>query len=420
MLAFVTGATGNVGNATARLLVERGWLVGALVRDISRARSMLPEAVSLLEGDISDAQAVKRGFQTFLEANNGEQKVVVFHCAGLPEQFFRDETIFTRVNVEGTRHVLDAALEYKAHRVIYTSTMDVFAKDEDGILLEANVDQNPKHSAYERSKQQAEHVCDEFTRRGLPIIFMNCTAVYGPSPILTGINQLFTQVLHGELPALMPGGIPVVYIDGVAKAHVDAVERGRPGERYLLADGHLSLDEFARAVSRAYQKIFLSFRESYPSGHTPVVKIPRVLPVWLVKLLGSTTTFATRYLHMGQQPLVFRAAVDLMLWNPRANTSKAERELGFEPYDIEEGLHNTIRSISDNGFLRPVPQADADVLSCGICEAPFSLTNRRHHCRSCGQIVCGSCSIQRIALPKLGYGKPVRACATCGNKKSSI
>jgi len=309
---------------------------------------MLPEAVTLFEEDIVDAESVNRAVQTFLEASpNTREQLVVFHCAGLPEQFFLDESIFERVNVEGTRNVLNAALEHKARRVVYTSTMDVFAKDQHGTLVETYIDPQPKHSAYERSKQQAERVCDEFQSRGLPVILLNCSAVYGPSPVLTGVNELFVQIAHGEVPFLMPGGCPLVYIDGVAKAHVDAVELGNPGERYLLADCRASVVDMANHTSNAYAELF---------PNAPAVKTPSTMPAWVIKTLSSTTTFATRRLRIGKQPLVPRGVVDLLLWDPLADTSKAERELGFKPYDVAAGFRNTLTYMSENGFLRPVPQ----------------------------------------------------------------
>jgi len=309
------------------------------------------------------------------------------------------------VNVQGTRNVLAAALENNAAKVIYTSTMDIFAKDKDGFLVENNVDPHPKHSAYERSKQDAEVVCDEFmNKHGLPVIFMNCSAVYGPSPVLTGLNEMLPLLIHGEIPTLLSGGMPVVYIDGVAKAHVDAVEFGSPGERYLLADRHMSMKDIAQAIAQAYAEL-------YPEA--PPVKIPSVMPAWLVKFLGSTTTFATRHLHIGQKPLVPRTIVDLLLWDPLPNTTKAEQSLGFKPHDISEGFRKALSSVVENGFLRPIPEKDCDVGSCKICDKRFCVTTRRHHCRKCGQIICRNCSRQRAKLSDLGYSKPVRVCKTC-------
>jgi nucleoside-diphosphate-sugar epimerase len=122
---LVTGATGLVGNAIARRLAERGDRVRALVRDPVRARPILPAQVELVQGDVTAPD-------TLVEATRGAR--LVFHAAGLPEQWQRDEGVFDRVNRGGTASVLSAAKSAGVERVVYTSTMDVFAAPPGGTL----------------------------------------------------------------------------------------------------------------------------------------------------------------------------------------------------------------------------------------------------------------------------------------------
>eukprot|EP01062_Namystynia_karyoxenos_P060875 TRINITY_DN5265_c0_g1_i1.p1 TRINITY_DN5265_c0_g1~~TRINITY_DN5265_c0_g1_i1.p1 ORF type:complete len:443 (+),score=117.07 TRINITY_DN5265_c0_g1_i1:80-1330(+) len=401
--AFITGATGNVGNAVAKLLVEQGWEVGALVRDRARAAPMLPPAVELYEGDVTDAASVANAMdQVAQKAQQSGREFIVFHCAGLPEQYLRDEGTFERVNAGGTRNVLQAATDQRAKRVIYTSTMDVMAAPPGGTLVETNVDSEPKHTAYERSKQQADRVCNEFAEKGLDIVHMNPAAVYGPNPVMTGTNVLISRIIHGEVPLLLPGGLPLVWVDGVAAAHLAAVDKGRSGERYLLSDGRMSLSEVAVAVAAAHALV-------RPAA--PPVKVPSIAPAWLINPVASVSTAAARFL--GGEPAVPKGPVDFFQWDVRVDTAKAERELGFRPRPTADGIRDAVQFLADNGFLRPLPQPDADAPVCKSCQTAFSFTRRRHHCRRCGLVVCHYCSTATRSLPKLGYDSPVRVCDGC-------
>lgn len=315
MQALVTGATGLVGNALARRLSERGHAVRALVRDPGQAASILPATVTRHRGDITDPA-------TLQEAMRGSE--VVFHAAGMPEQWQRDDSIFDRVNRQGTANVMAAAHAAGVRRVVYTSTMDVFAAPPGGTLVETNVDPHPKHTAYERSKQAAEREADAARGRGLPVVFLNPSAVYGPSPIVGTLNELIRKLLDGKVPMLPPGGMPVVYIDGVVNAHIAAAERGGDGERYLLSDGLLSMHDIARETARI----------------AGLRKIPGNAPLWLLRALAAASVPLARLFRF--TPLVSPGELTFLQWQPRVDASKAQRDLGFVPTPISEGFAKTI------------------------------------------------------------------------------
>ena len=140
---LVTGATGLIGGRVAALAVEAGHEVRALVRSPAKARAVVPEEVELCEGDITERASIDA-------AVKGVE--LVFHAAGMPEQWQRDDSIFDRVNRGGTQNVLGAARDAGVRRVVYTSTMDVFAAPPGGTLTEEALDEGDKPTAYERSK----------------------------------------------------------------------------------------------------------------------------------------------------------------------------------------------------------------------------------------------------------------------------
>ena len=328
MNVLVTGATGLIGNAIAQRLVARGDRVRALVREPERARRILPAQVELVRGDVTAPESLPA-------AMRGTEWL--FHAAGLPEQWQPDEAIFDRVNRQGTVNVLRAALAEGVKRVVYTSTMDVFAAPRGGTLVESNIDPNPKPTAYERSKQAAEREAEAIRQQGLDLVYVNPSAVYGPSPVHVSLNTLFLQVLNREAPALPPGGVSVAYVDGVTDVHLAAAERGASGERFLVSDAHVSTRELASAIVQA-------------AGGG---RVPPVAPAALMKLLAAASAPLAR--AFGFTPLIAPGQLSFLLWDARVDASKARRELGFQPTPLAEGISRTVAFLREQGLVPKTP-----------------------------------------------------------------
>jgi dihydroflavonol-4-reductase len=315
-VVLVTGATGLIGNPIAKRLAEQGRRVRAIVRNAARAAEYLPRSVERVRGDVTEPATIAAAM---------EGVDLVFHAAGMPEQWQPDEAIFDRVNRQGTVNVLEAALEAKVRRVVYTSTMDVFAAPRGGTLVESRLDEAPKPTAYERSKQAAEKAAEEIRRRGLDVVYVNPSAVYGPSPVHVGLNAFFIRLLHGKVPMLPPGGMSVLYVDGCTAAHLTAAEKGRSGERYLLADTHVSNADLAKMILEV---------------GAPSRKPPPSAPAWMLGALATVSAPVARTL--GLAPIIAPGQLSFLLWDVRVDASKAQRELGFVPQDLRAGVEKTI------------------------------------------------------------------------------
>jgi dihydroflavonol-4-reductase len=325
MNVLVTGATGLIGNAIAARLLARGDRVRALVRDPARAAKVLPEGVELVQGDVTVRPSIGPALEK-IEA--------VFHAAGMPEQWQRDELIFDVVNRGGTANVLGAALAARVGRVVYTSTMDVFGAPRGGTLTEERLDDEPKQTAYERSKQAADREAEAARRDGLDVVHVNPAAVYGPSPVHVGLNSFFIQLLNRKVPLLPPGGMSVAYVDGVADAHVAAMARGKSGERYLVADQHVSNGELAQVIIAAA---------------VPGRRIPATAPVWLMRGLAAVSAPLARVLRF--TPLIAPGQLTFLLWDARVDASKAKRELGFTPTPLNAGVEATVAFLRREGLV---------------------------------------------------------------------
>jgi dihydroflavonol-4-reductase len=319
MEALVTGSTGKVGHAVAAALLERGDAVRALARDPGRAS--LPERAKAVQGDVTDPSSLRRA---------AEGCEIVFNAMGLPEQWLADPEAFERVNARGSEAVVRAAAEAGARRVVHTSTIDVFHAEPGGRLDEATVADYPKGTAYERSKQRAEELALAAAEEtGIELVVVNPAAVYGPGPggSASFERQLFEPIVEGSrirAPALPPGGCGVAFTEGIGRGQLLAAEKGEPGERYILCDGHVTLRELAEAVVRV-------------AGRG---RVPPVLPTPVARSLAAAGETLSRVLR--KPPLLARGQLHFFLWNAAPDPSKAVRELGWTPTPLDSGLRSTL------------------------------------------------------------------------------
>ncbi len=324
MRVLVTGATGKIGNAVARQLAERGDEVVALVRDPARARELLPESVELAEGDVTDPESLAR-------AAIGAEAAI--NSMGIFEQWTRDPDVFNRVNAAGARAVARAAREAGARRFVHTSTFDVFDAPRGGTVSEERVADYDKSTAYERSKQLAERLVAAEGEAGIEVVFVNPAAIIGPGPwVQTGWDGVLRDVLRGRLPIAPPGGVTMTWVGDAAEAHLAALDRGRPGERYIVADGFATFPEICEvAIAEAGRG-----------------RAPRVLPEGFARFLARAGERVAGVI--GKPPLLPSGQLEFLLWEARADSSKITAELGVEPLEWQEAVRRTTRWIVERGL----------------------------------------------------------------------
>lgn len=315
---LVTGSTGAVGNALVRALLAEGRDLRCLVRDKDKAVAMLPAGVDLAAGDVTDVPSLTAALRDC---------TAVFHAAGLPEQWHPDPGVFERVNVGGTDNLIEASLLAGVRSFVYTSTQDLFDVQRDP-YDETTRPQKPMTSAYEISKTRADALVEQAIARGLPAIFMHPSAVYGPmSGSPTGANRLLNDLLHNRVPMLLPGGMPLVLNDDLAKAQLLAEAKAVLGARYLAAESCQTLRQIAHAVHAL----------------EPETKVPPVMPLWVAKLVAQSGEALSRLTH--RPPLLTQAELNVLCRTGKPNTARIMRELGWCPTPFAQGLARTLTSL---------------------------------------------------------------------------
>jgi dihydroflavonol-4-reductase len=321
---LITGATGQIGHAIARRLAGDGVAVRALVRSPERAR-VLPPGVQPVFGDVTDASTLRPAL---------DGCATVYHASGIPEQWRRDVEEFTRVNVDGTRNVVDAALAAGVQRFVYTSTDDVLVQGPGAPFDESIVNPNPGHTPYQRSKQQADRIVTAALDRGLPAVFLHPAGVYGPAPFLVkGLNDLLRQLAKREVPMLLPGGMGVAYSEDVADGHVRAAAKAAVGARYLLAESFQSLTEIARAVAAA----------------EPRAKVPPVMPMALARVVSMVGEGVAQL--TGIPPMIPGSVLQFLERGSRPSGARARAELGWTPTPFTTGVERTLAHFRKQGWI---------------------------------------------------------------------
>jgi nucleoside-diphosphate-sugar epimerase len=322
--AFLTGATGFVGTVLARELAGAGWQVTAIHRPGSNLKYVQHLGLKLVPGDVTDRELLLAALPPGVDA--------VFHVAGDTGLWSRRNAEQTRVNVEGTRHMVEAALERGARRFVHTSSISAYG------LQSGRIDERAEQLGrispvnYQRSKFLAEEEVRAGVRRGLDAVILNPAAIMGPYDTVNYAR--FIRLVHrGELPGAPPGAMSFCHVREVARAHIAAAERGRSGENYLLGGADATLLELVRLI-----------------GEIAGRKVPaRPTPAWVLRAAGRLGEWTS--LLTGRQPTLTPEAARMATRTLYCDCSKAERELGFRPVPLRTMVEESYRWLKDEGLL---------------------------------------------------------------------
>jgi len=326
--ALVTGGTGFVGANVVRELLAQGRAVRVLARPGSDRRAIVGLEVEIGEGDLLDPASLRR-------AVKGVNSV--FHVAADYRLWARHPEELHRVNVGGTRAVLEAAGEAGVSRVVYTSTVGALGIPGDGTPgTEATpVSLRDMVGPYKASKFLAEQVALGFAHQGLPVVVVNPSAPVGPWDVKpTPTGRMVVDFLEGKMVATLDTGLNLVHVRDVARGHLLAAERGKIGEKYILGNRNLSLAEIGALLSEI-------------AGIRP----PRVrIPYWVAWSAALSMEAVARV--TGAPPRVSLTAVRMAKKRMYFSPAKAVRELGLPQTDVRDALRDAAEWFRAHGYVK--------------------------------------------------------------------
>ncbi len=326
---LVTGATGFVGSAVARALLAQGRVVRALVRPNSDRTNLRNLNVEPREGSLEDAASLAA-------ATTGCG--ALYHVAADYRLWVPKPETMYRVNVDGTRALMAAALAQGVERIVYTSSVATLGLHDDGTPADETTPStlDDMIGPYKRSKFLAEEVVRGMvTEQDLPAVIVNPSTPIGPGDIKpTPTGRMIVEAALGRMPAFVDTGLNLVHVDDVAKGHLLAEERGRIGERYILGGENLTLREILRRVA-------VLVGRKPPRISLP---IPALMPVAAVAEAVASVT--------GKEPFVTRDGLRLARKTMFFSSEKAVTELGYAARPVDQALSDAVIWFRRAGMVR--------------------------------------------------------------------
>jgi dihydroflavonol-4-reductase len=325
---LVTGASGFVGSAVARKLIEAGYSVRALVRGKSPRTHLAGLDLEYFEGDLRDRKSVARALAGMRYA---------FHVAADYRLWARDPSEIFASNVEGTRNLMEEAMRAGIERVVYTSSVATIALRSDGIAADETTPlrEDQGIGAYKRSKIAAERLVEAMVaERGLAAVIVNPSTPIGPRDVRpTPTGRIIIEAAKGRIPAFIDTGLNLVHVDDVASGHLAALRHGKIGERYILGGQDVlfsqMLHDIARRVGRRAARVRLPWRALVPVAYVAEA---------IAKVTGREPFATLDGVHMAKYRMFFAS-------------SKAERELGYRSRHYAEGIDDAVRWFREAGYL---------------------------------------------------------------------
>ena len=330
MKTFITGASGFVGSAVLRRLIEEGHTVAALVRPSSDRSNLAGLPVEIVTGDLTDPDSLAAALVGC---------DCLFHVAADYRLWVPKPVEMYESNVTGTRNLMLAALKAGVERIVYTSSVATLGLNSDGTPANEStpVTLADMIGHYKRSKFLAEAEVKRLVEeQNLPAVIVNPSTPVGPRDIRpTPSGRVIIDAASGRIPAYVDTGLNLVNVDDVALGHLLALNRGTIGRRYILGAQNMTLREFLTEVAII-------------AGQSP----PKVrLPQSLVLPIAYIAEGWARLTRSGE-PLITVDGVKLSKKKMFFSSERAEHELEFRPEPVKEALRNAVNWFQQNNYLR--------------------------------------------------------------------
>ncbi len=328
MTVLLTGASGFVGAAVLRRLLEAGHKVRALVRAGSDRRNLDGLDVEIVVGDLTDPPSLRAA----LDGCEG-----LFHVAADYRLWVPDPARMFAANVAGTRDLMLAALDAGVRRIVYTSSVATLGLNGNGAAAdeETPVTFENMVGPYKRSKFLAEvEVQRLIAAKRLPAVIVNPSTPVGPRDIRpTPTGRMVVEAAAGRMPAYVDTGLNIVHVHDVADGHLMAYDKGAVGERYILGGENMPLGEILAEIARI-------------TGRKP----PKIrIPHCVVMPIAAASEIWCRI--VGGEPFVTMDGVRLARKRMYFSSDKAGRSFGYSPRPAKDALVDAVASFRESGHF---------------------------------------------------------------------
>jgi dihydroflavonol-4-reductase len=319
MTTLVTGASGFVGAALVRQLLDQGDIVRVLLRPQSDLRNLKDLKIERVSGDLQDTPSLQAALKGCLR---------LYHVAAHYSLWAPSPQIFYAINVDGTQNLMQAAWKAGVERIVYTSTVGALGIRSDGRPgnEETPASLHDMVGHYKRSKFLAEHAVMEMVKRGLPAVIVNPSAPVGPRDIRpTPTGQMILDFMKGRMWAYLDTGMNLIDVEDVARGHILAMQKGRIGQKYILGHKNMTLYQIFGALGKIC------------NIRPPTLQIPYSLALSVAHVNEWISRWITR-----KPPRVPLTGVKMAKKYMYFDSSKAILELGLPQSPIDEALEKAV------------------------------------------------------------------------------
>lgn len=327
-LVLVTGASGFVGSAVARIAQQKGFAVRVLVRASSPRKNLEALDADIVVGDMRDVASMRAALRGVR---------YLFHVAADYRLWAPDPAEIERANLEGAEATMRAALHEGVERIVYTSSVATLKVTSSGQSADETspLTADQAIGVYKRSKVLAERAVERMIANDrLPAVIVNPSTPIGPRDVKpTPTGRIIVEAALGKIPAFVDTGLNLVHVDDVAAGHFLALERGKVGERYILGGENLPLQQMLADIA------------SLTGRKAPTLALPR----WPLYPLAVGAEAVARFTK--REPFVTVDGLRMSKNKMYFSSAKAERELGYRARPYREGLKDALDWFREAGYL---------------------------------------------------------------------
>lgn len=328
-MILVTGAAGHLGANLVRRLLADGNEVRALLHTPRDEMSVKDLEIDALTGDLQDPELAAR-------AVDGCRQI--YHCAAKVSTTYREKDTIFDANVLATRTLLKAALKAGVEKVVVTGSFSATGNRPGQPSTEEDpFDPLKLHLPYAFTKAAVEHECLKAFAEGLPVVVAVSTAILGPNDFKPSrMGKVLIKFAARQIRAYVPGGFPFVAARDIVQGHILAMQKGRPGQKYIFETEFMTFDEIMQHCSEI----------------TGQPMPPLRIPPRLMLLVANAAETIIPYIRPNAEQLLTPAAIRILSMHRRADISKAKSELGYEPTDIGSAIYEAYEWFVAKGLIK--------------------------------------------------------------------